>query len=73
MILYFDITKIPRSTTRQEWREMWRWKREVEKKLKEELGRKISILQTVTDLPSRVRENLMNEMIYPPLLLGPYN
>ena len=73
MVVVFDITKVPRHTTRQEWREAYRWVRVQRKVLKKQEDTKIELLRTHGDtmLP-RMKQDLMNHLIYPPILLGPW-
>jgi hypothetical protein len=42
--LYFVPQMFPRTITRKEWKEIWRWKRVTEKKLEKELEKQISNL-----------------------------
>lgn len=73
LILHFNQTKIPRSVTRQEWKEIWRWKRITERKLN------VTIQQEINDLvifgstiPQHIKSDILDKLAYPPLLLGPY-
>ena len=44
MNLYFVPSKFPRTISRAEWREIWRWKRVVEKRLAEEMQKQSAAL-----------------------------
>ena len=74
MQLYFVPTKLPRTMSRKEWKECDRWRRVTQKKLAEEMQKKIDMLATfgTTELEQRMKRDIINEAIYPPLLLGPY-
>jgi hypothetical protein len=71
--LLFVPEKIPRTITRKEWYEMWRWKRVTEKKLKEEVEKQFNFLRTYgTTMPDYQKKDLLDKLINPPLVLGPY-
>ncbi len=73
MILYFDITKIPRTTTRAQWRKMDRWRRLTKQRLSEARRRALDNLVAFgSTMPARLREGIIDEMVNPPLLLGPH-
>lgn len=69
MELYFRPEEVPRSIKRPEWYRIWRWTRIQRKELAESMERKRKMLLAV---PPSIRQDIINEMIYPPLLLGPY-
>lgn len=71
--LYFVPSKVPRTITRKEWYDCWRWLRITRKKLAEQLEQERMMLSVygTTMLPEAKRD-LMEKMINPPLLLGPY-
>jgi hypothetical protein len=74
MKLYFDPAKVKRTTTRQEWKEMHRWCRLATKELakhEDELVRRVAEMQTDLMLFGHARIDIMDELINPPLLLGP--
>jgi hypothetical protein len=74
MKLYFDQTKIKRTTTRKEWKEMHRWCRLATKELaKHEEGMIRYLADTQTDLLlfGQSRRDVMDYLANPPLLLGP--
>jgi len=63
--LYFNPQKFPRTITREEWREIWRWKRITEKKLREEMSRQLANLATYGITHPEYLERFVN----PPLLV----
>lgn len=68
--LIFNPRKIPRTITRQEWKEIHRWRRVTQKNINEmiQLGRnRLTILG-----PGKQRDDLIDRMINPPVILGPY-
>lgn len=72
MRLIFDSTRIPRSTTRQEWKGIWRWKRLTEKALsKEEAQMRENLAIYGTTLPLTVKEDMYNRLINPPVIIYP--
>jgi hypothetical protein len=71
LALYFVPFKIPRTVTRKEWYEIHRWRRVTQKQLNATLLFEQEKLRDPST-PSWVKRDLMNSMIYPPLLLGPY-
>lgn len=73
MFLVFDPTKLPRTWTREQWREVWRWKRVTEKRLVEHTERQITeIICFGSTMPSEMRRDLIDRISNPPLLIGPY-
>jgi hypothetical protein len=68
--LYFVPAKFPRSITRGEWREIWRWKRVTQKKLVEAIEEERQMLITYgsTMLP-QAKADLIEHMVNPPLLV----
>jgi hypothetical protein len=68
--LHFDPAKFPRTISRAEWREIWRWKRSTEKKLADEARRQVADLVAFgsTMLPG-VRAELIDNLVRPPLLV----
>lgn len=67
MILYFQLQGFPRSITRRQWRDIWRWKRIETKRLELEGQRRVELLKA--NLPHYVREDIVSQMINPPLLV----
>lgn len=73
--LIFQPERIPRTTTRAQWREIDRWRRVTEKRLRgwrEEQSREIGQIALAghRDLAARMAERLINPavMIYPEVL-----
>lgn len=71
MILVFNPDKIPRTTTRQQWRKMWRWKRTTEKELRKRVDEAMNnfIVYGTTWTPE-MRARYLDEVVNPPILLG---
>lgn len=68
--LYFNPSKFPRTISRKEWKEIWRWKRVVQKQLVIELERMQEqlILYGTTILP-QAKADIIEKMVNPPLLI----
>jgi len=71
--LYFNPTMIPRTITRKEWKEIWRWKRITQSELAKAMQREIDYLVVYgnTLLPEQ-KQRMIDNIVNPPLLLGPY-
>lgn len=67
--LYFVPAKVRRSTTRGEWQSIWREARVMRKQIAQSNQDKVNLIQTLSD--TKLKQMLMDEMIYPPLVLGP--
>lgn len=73
MKLYFNILTIPRTITREEWKRLWQWKRITEKDLQLQEEKKVNMLRRYGDvMPLETKSRMIDEMVNPPLLLGPY-
>jgi len=70
MILLFDITKIPRTISREKWKELWRWKRVTLNDLAQMNEQKHKLLGT--DIPDKIKLDIVDQLTNPPVLLGPY-
>lgn len=71
--LFFNPSMIPRTILRKEWYDIWRWKRTVEKQLAKDAEEARNNLITYGNtMPKYIKDDLINKMINPPLLLGPY-
>ena len=70
MNLYFVPSKFPRTISRAEWREIWRWKRVVEKRLAEEMQKQSAALGAFGSvmLPE-ARSEMIDKIVNPPLLV----
>lgn len=71
MELVFDYRRIPRSTTRAEWIEIWRWKRVTQHQLKRSLAEQIALLVTHQNMPSTIRADMIDCIVNPPLVIYP--
>ena len=72
MVLLFDINKVPRSTTRAEWREMDRWRRSTEARLRAERYKQLEMLTIYGTTNPELAAELADRVINPPVLLGPH-
>jgi hypothetical protein len=71
--LYFDPRMLPRTMTRDEWRALDRWRRLIRKELAQQLeARREMIARLITDVSIFGRAAVLDDMVNPPLLLGPY-
>jgi hypothetical protein len=65
LVLLFDPAKFPRTITRKEWKEIWRWKRMATKELKKELEKRMHNAL----LYGSSHPELWDSIINPPLLI----
>lgn len=69
---YFVPSKLPRTWTKTQWKEAYRWVRVTRKELNKQAEKQMADFAAFgTTMPERMREDYMNNMINPPLLLGP--
>lgn len=72
MNLVFNASSLSRSITRSEWKEIWRWKRLTERRLKKSVEEQIAMLVAFgTNMPKHVREDIVDLLINPPLMIYP--
>lgn len=71
MILAFNPAKIPRTTTRSAWRDIWRWKRETEKRLREHVERQREMLILYGTTHPELARDISERLIYPPVVHYP--
>lgn len=71
MKLVFDITKIPRTTSREAWLKMDRWRRLCEKELSKHEAEMVQALSDVM-IYGQARIDIIDHLINPPILLGPH-
>lgn len=65
LALHFVPNKFPRTITRREWKEIWRWKRLAQKQLAEETEKRmLNFILYGTSHPE-----LLDDLINPPLLV----
>lgn len=70
--LVFDHSRIPRTTTRKEWREIDRWRRITERQVKKAVAEEHELLRRNLDmLPPETRARMIDRMINPPLMVYP--
>lgn len=70
MILVFNPERLSRSTTRQQWQEIWRWKRTTEQRLKRSLEEQIALLSIYgATMPYTIRNEKIDVIVNPPLLM----
>ena len=77
MILVFDQREVPRSTTRREWREIDRWRRNAERSCREHGDRQLAAFTALgsSECPQnpqivRMKHDLIEELVRPPLLMA---
>ena len=68
--LYFDPQSLPRNTTKAKWKEIYRWKRTVERQLARVDRLKLDVLQELINYGSSI-DWITDEIINPPLILPP--
>lgn len=71
MKLYIEIQKLPRSTTQAEWKKLWRWKRQTERKLAEEVGKRLEFLAVYGTTHPELYKRIADDIVNPPLLWAP--
>lgn len=69
MELYFRMEEVPRSIGREEWYRIHRWTRIQRKELAESREKKRQLLFTT---PPAIMQRIIDELVCPTLLLGPY-
>ncbi len=80
MRLAFSQGKIPRSTTREQWLAMWRWKRITERELRKHEDEMLDLLReqttnlsifgnTESEHVAKMRRDLIDRIVNPPLLI----
>lgn len=68
--LYFDPSKFPRTITRAEWRDIWRWKRETQKRIAQEIvDRQNDLIFFGTVMLPAQRKEIIERLVNPPLLV----
>lgn len=67
--LMFVPEKIPRTTTREQWRKMWRWKREAESRLRADIERATRDLVIFDETRHKIGKDIAEGLINPPLLV----
>lgn len=80
MKLVFNQDRIPRTTTREQWRKIWRWKREIEKRLSAEEAEMIEQIKAATSelvlygtatVHTRFINDTFDHLINPPIMVFP--
>jgi hypothetical protein len=76
MNLIFNLRKLPRTMTKREWREIDRWRRVAERKLREAIQRQTEALAAMRDdlgaYGTATHLHAIERLINPPALIGPY-
>lgn len=67
--LSFNPGMIPRTTTRDEWRAMWRWKRETEKALRREHDQRVQNIVAYGNTHPEIFKSLADDIVNPPLMV----
>lgn len=72
MMLVFNPERLSRSITRDEWRDIWRWKRVTEKQLRKSVEEQIGLLVAYgNNMPQKIRRDIIDVVVNPPLLMYP--
>lgn len=69
--LIFNKTAIPRTTTREQWRDIWRWKRETEKKLAEQAAKHLEAVIMFGTSHPEILDRYMDRATNPPVMIYP--
>lgn len=73
MMLVFNPERLSRSITRDEWRDIWRWKRVTEKQLRKSVEEQIGLLVAYgNNMPQKIRRDIIDVVVNPPLLMYPF-
>lgn len=68
--LYFHGPSFPRCITREEWKEIWRWKRVQERELEKQAEEQRQLYLRYKDFMSpKMKSDIMDQMINPPILV----
>lgn len=72
MLLVFNQASLPRTITKQQWKEIWRWKRVTEQRLKKSIEEQIALLSIYgTTMPKHIRNDMIDVIVNPPLMIYP--
>lgn len=69
--LIFNSTAIPRTTTREQWREIYRWKRTTEKKLEASAKERIKNMVTFGTSHPEILSDYIDRLVNPPVMPYP--
>lgn len=72
MKLLFDQTRLPRTMTREGWKECDRWRRTTQRKLSDETERRIEWMRAYGTSHPEIALSVAEDIINPPVLLGQY-
>jgi hypothetical protein len=70
LALYFNPSAFPRTIPRKEWKELWRWKRIIEKELAkahEEMMYNLVVFGST--MPDHLREDILDRLTNPPIIM----
>lgn len=67
--LMFIPEKIPRTTTREQWRELSRWRRLAQKRMEADIDQRVQNLVLYGTTHPEIYKNAVEELVYPPLLV----
>lgn len=68
--LYFNPQLFPRTTTKKEWIDIWRWKRVTQNKLREEMDKAMLNYKANSNIwPEHTKQDFINSIVNPPLLI----
>jgi len=70
--LSFDPSAFPRTTTRSEWKDIWRWKRETEKKIAATMKSQMDNFRIYgSTWAPFMQEEFIQRVINPPIMMHP--
>lgn len=69
--MIFNPERLPRTTTRDEWRVIWRRKRDLEKKCRAMMDEHAKNLREAGPIPLDIRRALADKIINPPAVIYP--
>lgn len=72
LAIMLDIRRFPRSMSRKEWREIDRWRRVTQRRINEETARQLYNLGAYGTTHPEIYRDVMERIVNPPMLMGPY-
>lgn len=70
--LIFNPSSFPRTITRSEWKDIWRWKRDTEKRLKAHMDAQMQDFYTYgTTWSPNARDDFIQKLTNPPIMMHP--
>lgn len=68
MEVYFNLQGFPRTLSRTEWRDIWRWKRVAKKQVEDNNAVLADTLRN-SKLPEYIKRDIIDKLVFPPLLI----